>query len=203
MAALRTHPQLVRLAMTVRAHKASEAVAGTATRAGVAILIRHGAGNDPEVFFIQRSEYEGDPWSGQIAFPGGREELGDPSLYDTATRETHEETGFDLRTNGELLGALDDLRPQTVRLPAVVVRPFVVLVGDLPEPVLSHEVAACFWVPLHLLLDSAFWRQTIVRAGGREMQRRAFHFEGFVIWGMTERILSGLLGFVQHGEQHR
>lgn len=164
-----------------------------ARRASVAILIRLGAADEPEIFFIQRSNYESDPWSGQIAFPGGREEPGDDGLLGTAVREAFEETAFDLRTDATLIGVLDDLRPRAVRLPAVVVRPYVFLMPDPPVATLSHEAADSFWVPLSVLLDRSVWRDTTVTAGGMEMSRFAFHHEGYVVWGMTERILSGLL----------
>lgn len=145
------------------------------------------------MFFIQRAEYDGDPWSGHIAFPGGRAEERDESLIDTAMRETLEETGIELRGVSQLIGVLDDLHPRSVRLPAVVVRPFVFLVGEVSAPVLSSEVAEAFWVPLSVLLDRSVWRDATVRAGNTEISRFAFHHQGYVVWGMTERILSGLL----------
>jgi 8-oxo-dGTP pyrophosphatase MutT (NUDIX family) len=167
-----------------------------ARRAAVAVLIRLGESGEPEVLFIRRAEYEGDPWSGHVAFPGGREEPGDESLIETAMRETLEEIGVDLHAACELVGVLDDLRPRSVRLPAVVVRPFVFLVADLPDPCLSDEVADAFWVPLSVLLDRSVWRDTQVKAGEVEISRFAFHHEGYVVWGLTERILSGLLSLL-------
>jgi 8-oxo-dGTP pyrophosphatase MutT (NUDIX family) len=148
---------------------------------------------EPELFFIQRAHYETDPWSGHVAFPGGREEVGDKSLMETAIRETWEETGIDIAREGVIIGQLDDLRPRTDRLPSVVVRPFVALLGQHSKTVLSHEVADCFWVPLASLRDDTGWRDTIVTAGGIEFTRRAFHHGGFVVWGITERILSHFL----------
>jgi 8-oxo-dGTP pyrophosphatase MutT (NUDIX family) len=194
--ALRREPRVAKLLRELDAHAAIEVDDPNARRAAVAILIRLGASGEPEIFFIQRAVYEGDPWSGQIAFPGGREEQSDPSLADTAIRETFEETAIDLRECAELVGVLDDLHPMTVRLPAVVVRPFVFLVAECPEIILSSEVADCFWVPLSSLLDRSVWRDATVRAGGTEMSRFAFHHRGFVIWGMTERILSGMLALL-------
>ena len=190
---LRGDARIARLEAQLRSRIPVEVDDPVARRAAVAILIRHGVADDPELFFIQRAEYEGDPWSGHVAFPGGREEPGDNSLLDTAIRETFEETGLNLRERAELLGVLDDLRPRHVRLPAVVVRPFVFLVHDEGEPVLSSEVAGAFWVPLSVLLDRSVWRDATVRAGDAEISRFAFHHEGYVVWGMTERILSGLL----------
>lgn len=190
---LRADPWVARLESALASRQAVEVDDPLARRAAVAILIRLGPSSQPELFFIQRAIYSGDPWSGQIAFPGGREEERDGTLAGTAAREALEETGFDLAAGATTIGVLDDLRPRAVRLPAVVVRPFVYLFPDPPPPVLSGEVADAFWVPLGLLLDRSVWRTTTVVAGGMEMSRFAFHHEGYVVWGMTERILSGLL----------
>ena len=190
---LREDPWVARLESALATRQAKEVDDPLARRAAVAILIRLGASSQPELFFIQRAVYSGDPWSGQIAFPGGREEAGDGSLVGTVMREAMEETGFDLAAGATPIGVLDDLRPRAVRLPAVVVRPFVYLFPDPPPPVLSGEVADAFWVPFSVLLDRSVWRTTTVVAGGMEMSRFAFHHEGYVVWGMTERILSGLV----------
>jgi len=191
---LREHPEVVRLAERITSHRPAEVNEPGARRAAVSLILRLGAQTaEPEIFFIQRAHYETDPWSGQIAFPGGREEPGDASLLETAVRETWEETAIDIRRRGEVLGPLDDLRPMTVGLPAVVVRPYVALIGEHPEPVLSREVAASFWVPLASLRIDSAWRDTVVAARELEFTRRAFHHGDFVIWGMTERILSHFL----------
>ena len=39
-------------------------------RAAVALIFRAGEDGSPELLFVKRAEYPGDPWSGQIAFPG-------------------------------------------------------------------------------------------------------------------------------------
>lgn len=194
---LRRDERIARLESKLKSRSAVEVEDSLARRAAVAILIRSGLSGDPEIFFIQRAEYEGDPWSGHIAFPGGREEERDESLLETAIRETLEETGIDLRGRSELLGVLDDLRPRTVRLPAVVVRPFVFVVSDVGVPELSAEVAGAFWVPMPVLLDRSVWRDARVKAGDMEISRFAFHHEGYVVWGMTERLLSELLALIE------
>lgn len=189
---LRTQPRIARLVDALKSREPVEVNDPIARRAAVAIVFRLGPDDEPEVFFIQRAEYDGDPWSGHIAFPGGREEPDDETLADTAIREVFEETGIDLG-EAEQVAALDDFHPITVGLPPVVVRPFVFLAGDTPEPVLSSEVAGCFWVPLSALLDRSVWKDATVLAGDTEISRNAFHHRGYVVWGMTERILSGLL----------
>lgn len=165
-------------------------------KAAVALIFRAGEDDTPELLFIKRAEYPGDPWSGQIAFPGGREEPGDSSLADTATRETREETGIDLARDGTFIGTLDDLRPRVTRLPDVIVRPFVVLLGYYEPLLLSREVALAFWIPLAALKQSESWRETQILARGIQINARAFHHEGNIIWGMTERVLGQLLALL-------
>ena len=165
-------------------------------KAAVALIFRAGEDGTPELLFIKRAEYPGDPWSGQIAFPGGREEPGDSSLADTATRETREETGIDLARDGTFIGTLDDLRPRVTRLPDVIVRPFVVLLNHYEPLILSHEVALAFWIPLAALKQSESWRDTQILARGIQINARAFHHEGNIIWGMTERVLGQLMALL-------
>jgi 8-oxo-dGTP pyrophosphatase MutT (NUDIX family) len=165
-------------------------------KAAVALILRAGEDGTPELLFIKRAEYPGDPWSGQVAFPGGREEPGDSSLADTATRETREETGIDLERDGTVIGTLDDLRPRIMRLPDVIVRPYVVLLDHYEPLILSHEVALAFWIPLTALKQAESWRDTQILARGIQINARAFHHEGNIIWGMTERILAQLLGLL-------
>ncbi|HLA15203.1 MAG TPA: CoA pyrophosphatase [Gemmatimonadaceae bacterium] len=165
-------------------------------KAAVALIFRSGADGQPELLFIKRADYPGDPWSGQVAFPGGREEPGDSSLADTAVRETREETGIDLSRDGTFIGRLDDLRPRINRLPDVIVRPYVVLLDRYEPLILSHEVALAFWIPLSALRHAESWRDTQVLARGIQINARAFHHEGHIVWGMTERILGQLLGLV-------
>lgn len=197
---LRRDPRIARLEHELAARRPIEVESTLAKRAAVAILVRLGEKDEPEVFFIQRAVYEGDPWSGQIAFPGGRAEVQDASLVETAIRETFEETEIDLRDRAHLVGALDDLAPLSVHLPPIIVRPFVFLIPESPEIALSYEVETAFWVPLSVLLDRSVWRDTTVQARGIEFSRFAFHHRGYVVWGMTENILSGLLTFCQEGD---
>lgn len=162
-------------------------------RAAVLATFRVADDGDLELLLIKRAEYEGDPWSGHVALPGGRHEPHDTSLEDTAVRETREELGIDLRAEGRVLGTLDDLHPRTPVLPPILVRPYVaVLERDVPL-VPSSEVAAAFWVPLRALLDPATAVEATVVVRGAERTVPSYRFGDYTIWGMTERILRDLL----------
>ena len=163
-------------------------------RAAVAAVLRPDAHGSADLLFIQRAVYEGDPWSGQVAFPGGRLEPDDASLVETAVRETREELGGDLTGAARLVGTLDEIHPRTPLLPPIVVRPHVFVLHRDLDLAPTAEVAAAFWVPLATLLDPATRGRRTVEVRGARFDMMAFAVGDRVIWGMTERILSQLLG---------
>ena len=169
---------------------------GAPKRAAVAIVLRDGGDSGLELLLINRSEREGDPWSGQIALPGGRHDPTDATLQDTAVRETREETGIDLDESGIVLGTLDELRPRTPTLPSIIVTPFVAVVhGDVAIET-SDEVAIAFWVPLASLGDPAMSNESEVTVRGATWRVPSYLLGGHIVWGMTERILRNLLALL-------
>ena len=161
--------------------------------AAVALLLHDGDAG-VETLFIRRAIRAGDPWSGQVALPGGRHEPADADLLATALRETREEIGVDLG-RAEQLGALNDLYPRTPVLPPVVVRPFVFVLPARPALILSDEVTAAFWVPL-AQLGPASRRDVTLSIRGAERTFPAFVIGEDTIWGMTERIMTDFLGLL-------
>ena len=159
--------------------------------AAVAAVLR--VVDEPELLFIKRAEVAHDPWSGHVAFPGGRMEPGDESLEATAIRETFEELSLDLR-QGQILGRLDDLAPRSPVLPPIIIRPFVALVSPDVDLKLSREVASVFWVPLSQIRDPrAQVEHEIVYAEGQSMRFPAYRLQQHVVWGLTERIVRQLI----------
>ena len=61
------------------------------SRAAVALVLYELAPEPPALLFIERARHERDPWSGHMAFPGGRVDPGDAHPRATAERETYEE----------------------------------------------------------------------------------------------------------------
>ena len=196
VAPLLAHPDARRLADRLADRPGATAGAGDDVRRAAVLLVLRPVDEGLELLFIKRAEYAGDPWSGQVAFPGGRHEPQDATLRETALRETWEETGVDAARDGIVLGTLDELWPRTPVLPPIVVRPYVAVVAPDVRLALSDEVAAAFWAPLDLLRhpDSAFEATVVVQ--GAERRVPALRHAEYTIWGMTERIFRNFLALL-------
>lgn len=168
--------------------------------AAVAVCLRPG-GSSIEALFIRRAEHPADPWSGDAAFPGGRRDPGDASLWETAMRETLEETGLDLRRWGELLGRLDDVHPLVVALPNLNVTPFVARLPPDARAEARSEVVAVAWIPLSDLARGERKSRRVVSGPNGEREFPSICYEGFEIWGLTHRILTGLLEVSRAGSE--
>ena len=199
---LDSHSLFPRLAAHLRENPGRlEETDGEPARAAVAIVLRasHPAnhespvtGNALEVLLILRADRTGDPWSGQVALPGGRRDPSDATLQDTAVRETLEETGIDLAADGIVLGTLDELRPRTPHLPPIIVTPFVAIVR--PDPVLqiSDELADAFWAPWSTFADPTRTDERPVNVRGASWNVVSYLVGERIVWGMTERMLRQL-----------
>ena len=162
-------------------------------RAAVAAVFRSGERHGPELLFIRRAVKQGDPWSGHVAFPGGRVEPTDAGPLAAAMRESREEVGLELEACGRLLGML----PMHLTLPikgrVTGVRPFVFALRQEPGLALNREVAAVFWVPLQDLADRVGRGTMTWRWKGRELPLPCVRIQGELIWGLTLRMVDDLL----------
>ena len=157
------------------------------SRAAVAVLLRDQDGRI-DVLFIKRADFEGDPWSGHMAFPGGRMEAHDPEASDAAVRETQEELGLSL-SGAVNLGRLDDLQGRG-DASGLVVSAHVYQVHE-PEALRPNdEVAEAFWFPLHELHSPD--RQVEYEHPRVDQSYPGIvvgHPERHVVWGLTYRFL--------------
>lgn len=168
---------------------------GTA-EAAVSLVLRPGP--ELEILLIKRAVHERDPWSGQMALPGGRRSPGDSSLLMTALRETHEETHVEVPPEGALLGALDEVHPYSAHLPSIIIAPYVVGVPPgttaRPNPV---EVDAAIWIPVPALRHPDAISEILVELEGESRTFPAVRYGPHLIWGLTHRILQQFLGEVE------
>lgn len=148
----------------------------------------------PDLLLIRRATHPGDPWSGDMAFPGGRQDPGDPSLLHTAIRETEEEVALPLATRGHFLGRLSVVAPQNRHLPPLTILPlvFAVPAGTEAHQAAPDEVAEVLWVPLtHFLAPETRAKHKLPHLGGLSFP--AFRVGERVVWGLTHRVLTDLL----------
>jgi 8-oxo-dGTP diphosphatase len=148
-------------------------------QAAVAILVRP-TPDDLEFFLVKRAEVPSDPWSGDMAFPGGKKTPGDRSLLDTTVREVREETGIDLNRS-HAAGFMEPLLSSVRR--TLHVQPVIYRLDEVPEVHLNYELTKYMWVPLTALRGSR--SQAVVK--GRD--EPVFRVGCDVVWGLTYRML--------------
>ncbi|MEM8816891.1 MAG: CoA pyrophosphatase [Pseudomonadota bacterium] len=123
--------------------------------------------------------------AGQIAFPGGRMEVDDGSIAETALREAHEEVGI-APASVQLAGYLASM--PTVS--GYAVTPVVGFVDTSVELVLDPgEVSDAFEVPLGFVMDERNQRTGTRHYGGREFPVVEFQYDRHRIWGATAYML--------------
>lgn len=164
--------------------------------AAVAAVLRPGA-HGPEVLFIERAAKDGDPWSGQIAFPGGRTDPDDLHSHATAARETLEEVGFDLSLTTPL-GRLADQQggPRSTRQTLRVSPHVCWLEGKRPALELNHEVADVLWVPVVHIADPARHVDYAYPPLGPQTWPGVQLDASRVLWGLTLRMTEDLFARV-------
>jgi 8-oxo-dGTP pyrophosphatase MutT (NUDIX family) len=162
-------------------------------RAAVAMILRE-RDSRPEVLFIERARHEGDPWSGHMAFPGGRVDPEDEgSTLRAAERETLEEVGLSLRDAVEI-GRLDDLQGRPRRSDGLLISAHVFHL-ESPGPLRwNHEVEQAFWFPVAGLLDEARHVPYPRQWQGMEMPGILVGEPGrHIVWGLTYRFIDVFL----------
>lgn len=175
-------------------------------RSAVAVVLDNDNTSQASVLFIQRAKSERDPWSGHMAFPGGRYEKDDRNGLDTAKREMHEEIGFDADSlisvddntfkAGRVVGRLSDIGVGRRIISAqMFVSPYVFLVDRRPNLILNYEVADTVWIPLSYFTDLNNRSTMNVNFKNKNFDLPCYKYnEDQVIWGMTLKMLEELLG---------
>ncbi len=150
------------------------------------------------VLMIKRAERDGDPWSGQMAFPGGRMDPQDRHGFAVAVRETHEEIGLELSDEDPCIGRLSDLnaRPHKGAF-GMAVSPFVFRLDREVEFCPNYEVAEVVWVPIEFLLDADNRETMVWERKGIKLTLPCYLFEGRRIWGLSLMMLDELMDLAE------
>lgn len=129
----------------------------------------------------------------EVAFPGGREDDDDESLWHTALREAHEEVDLD-PSLPRLVGELD--RFVTVGSGSLI-HPYVAMLDERPHLTANpDEVSELIEVTLDELLLDEVWREEIWRRGEKDWSITFFELYGNTVWGATAAILRQFLAEV-------
>ncbi|WP_158970100.1 CoA pyrophosphatase [Paraglaciecola sp. L3A3] len=148
-------------------------------------IIEHN--NQLSVLFTLRAKHL-KHHAGQISFPGGKQEITDNSLLDTAIRETQEEVGI-LPSQIEVIGSL----PLYRTISRFEVTPFIGFVNSpLTLIIDKNEVDSTFEVPLPYLLDQ---NNHLTHWVKRNKTLQPIHFipwQQHTIWGATATFIRTL-----------
>jgi 8-oxo-dGTP pyrophosphatase MutT (NUDIX family) len=184
-------PDLLREAIATPAPaKALHFLIDTSHAKAAAVLVPVVLEPAPSVLVVLRGADLRDH-AGEVGFPGGKPEPGDPDLRGTALREAHEEIAVD-PGRVELVG---ELTPVPVITGRYLIHPFVGVIdgGEAPRAA-SSEIQRVLRLPLEPLLTGEMptfavvgtWRET-------EVFSPYFHVDGAVLYGASAYIFYELL----------
>ena len=127
--------------------------------AAVALIFNH-----DRFLLIKRAEQDGDPWSGQMALPGGHREINE-NCEQAAIRETMEEVGLPI-TVKRALGIYHTLNGN---VSVAAYECFSTETAIHPD----NEISKYFWATREELIP----------------ENDAYKFRDYIVFGLTYRIL--------------
>ena len=152
--------------------------------AAVSLLLKE-SDEEFEILFVERVENPVDPWSGQMAFPGGKRSSEDQNLMQTVVRETLEEAHINLLDRCRFLGTMTTLTSD--QKPEMEVLPFVFVLQHEPAIELNRkELERFIWISV----EELYQNEGSVKLEFGEFP--AYIVSNNVIWGLTYRILKNL-----------
>lgn len=153
--------------------------------------------SEASILLIRRAERLGDPWSGHMAFPGGRLDKSDAHAFAGAMRELKEEIGVDGSQGLTHVGRLSDLITKAhEKLVPMIVTPFVFLADRKLEVTLNNEVQEVVWIPLNFLTNPENRKQMDFRFMSKTWKLPCYDYEGRHIWGLTLLMLDELIALI-------
>lgn len=156
-------------------------------QAGVMALFYPNDLGETTLVLMLRKTYKG-VHSNQVGFPGGKVEMEDANMEETALRETEEEIGISR-------GDITVLKKMTnIYIPPsnFWVQSFIGYVQEKPSFVPQEsEVESLIYVPLtEFLSETSLITTTLSTSYASEITVPAFQLQGHVVWGATAMMLS-------------
>lgn len=147
---------------------------------------------------IVRNTYPG-VHSSQIGFPGGKVEVSDKDLEETALRETHEEVGIEPHR-------IQIIKPfSKIYIPPsnFLVAPFMGISHEELLFIPDHdEVKSVLELPLLAFLDeNTITKVKMTTSYATDIEVPAFMVEKYVVWGATAMMMSELKEAVKNAMQ--
>jgi len=164
----------------------------TKHQASVAIILRCDE-ERPELLMIHRAVKSGDPWSGHMAFPGGKHQPEDDSSLDTAIREAYEEIGLHLKPYQKIGRLSDIVTRHHDRRSLMKITPWVFLLPkgeSQPHQLqLNHEAQSYHWLPLSTFDEGKrtqyTWRIRALKRFSLSLNLPSYRYQDKIIWGLS------------------
>jgi len=121
--------------------------------------------------------------AGEISFPGGKFDVDDSDLLETALRETSEEIGLTI-TRDQVIGQLESVITLNS---GFLITPFVSVIDEIPSLSTNSEVEQIFHIPLEPFLKTMAPDPDPSHNIIQEMY--TFEYQDQIVWGASARIL--------------
>ena len=156
-------------------------------RIGGVLLLLDPSGYELKVILTLRKQYDGTH-SGQMSFPGGKQEPNDADITQTALRETNEEIGID-PSHIRIIGHLSELYIPPSNF---LVYPSVgVMKEEATFKKQDDEVEEIVEIPLSFFLDKNSRSTTKIKVmGNSTVDVPAYVYGRYTIWGATAIMMS-------------
>jgi 8-oxo-dGTP pyrophosphatase MutT (NUDIX family) len=167
---------------------------GEDARIAAVLILLYPVNGSIHTLFMQRHNYDG-VHGGQISFPGGKRELDDIDVIQTALREAEEETGV----RSDSVNVIGTLTPLFINVSNMLVTPVIGWIDVKPH--FSHqaeEVDFLFEAELELFFNHSILKTKPLDIRGEKINVKYFDYNGNVIWGATSMILNELLEIIKN-----
>ena len=170
-------------------------------RSSVAIVLAdcHSVGK-ASMLMIRRAIRKGDPWSGDMGFPGGRFSITeDNNIYETAVRELYEETGVEIKDGLEYIGRLSELLTRAhEKMAPMIITPFVFKINKTPDLKRNNEVEELIWIPLSFFFNQQNRSTMEIKKGKFKLSFPSYIYNEKCIWGLSLSMIDELKSINNH-----